>query len=343
MKKNLSINSRDFWVSSSIKEMSNPSSLQFLRDGVLFYEPILIKNLITNWKALKKWNFNYLNEICLNEYQINCTPNGLADSVINENNQSSFYYPAEINMKMNLFLDMLLNKNDEDVIPYLSQQNNNLMNYFPELIDDIETSLPLAIETFGTNLPEALNLWIGDERSVSSLHKDHFENMYAVISGEKIFTLFPPTDIAFLGESVYPTKRYQYVKKKGNNNDGDSNNGGDNFEEIHVATSRVRKEDLISTNEGCPSTELPWIGVDPEDPNAMTLQPSLKYASPIRVKVRAGEVLYIPSMWYHRVTQSCPTIAVNFWYEQQFNFRYVFYQLARSIADIPEKDQDKDE
>lgn len=29
-------------------------------------------------------------------------------------------------------------------------------------------------------LPEAVNLWIGDERSVTSWHKDPFENIYAV-------------------------------------------------------------------------------------------------------------------------------------------------------------------
>lgn len=34
--------------------------------------------------------------------------------------------------------------------------------------------------------PEAINLWIGDERSVTSFHKDHFENMYGVIRGTKV-------------------------------------------------------------------------------------------------------------------------------------------------------------
>lgn len=30
-----------------------------------------------------------------------------------------------------------------------------------------------------------MNLWIGDERSVSSLHKDHYENLYCVVTGHK--------------------------------------------------------------------------------------------------------------------------------------------------------------
>ena len=320
--------------------MNNPSPLEFLREGVLFYEPIVISNLINDWTAIDRWNFKYLKEKCQGEYSINVTPHGYADCVLEEQqqeeqkeekevkergekiNHSYFFYPSEVKMSMELFLEMISNPQRNDAVPYLSQQNNNLVNYFPELLEDIEPSLPLAIDAFGGTLPEALNLWIGDERSVSSLHKDHFENMYAVISGEKIFTLFPPTDIAFLGEAIYPTKRYHYVKNDGNNVSS-------------VVTTRIKKEDLISTSEGCPSYELPWIKVDPEDSNALNLQPSLKYATPIRVKVQAGEVLYIPSMWYHRVTQSCPTIAVNFWYEQQFNFRYVFYQLSRSITYPP--------
>ena len=47
--------------------------------------------------------------------------------------------------------------------------------------------------------------------------------------------------------------------------------------------------------------------------------------------MNAGEVLYIPSMWYHYVTQTCLTIAVNYWYDQRFDFRYVFYQTIRNI------------
>lgn len=41
----------------------------------------------------------------------------------------------------------------------------------------IDEKLALAVEAFG-NEPEATNLWIGDDRAVSSLHKDFYENMY---------------------------------------------------------------------------------------------------------------------------------------------------------------------
>lgn len=34
--------------------------------------------------------------------------------------------------------------------------------------------MELAVEAFG-NEPEAVNIWIGDERAVSTMHKDHYE------------------------------------------------------------------------------------------------------------------------------------------------------------------------
>jgi hypothetical protein len=54
-------------------------------------------------------------------------------------------------------------------------------------------------------------------------------------------------------------------------------------------------------------------------------------ASPVRCTLLPGEILYIPAMWYHRVSQSCLTIAVNYWVEQTFDFKFAFYQTARCL------------
>jgi hypothetical protein len=47
--------------------------------------------------------------------------------------------------------------------------------------------------------------------------------------------------------------------------------------------------------------------------------------------------LYIPAMWYHRVSQRTHTVSVNYWYEQRFDFRYVLYSLARRLAEAEGK------
>jgi peptidyl-lysine (3S)-dioxygenase / protease len=332
MKKH-SEDTKDFWIQNPLPTLHNPSPLEFMKGAMLSYHPVKIVGSIDHWNALTKWNWEYLKEKCQQQtYAVNITPNGLGDCVcLNERDDR-----LEVQMTMKLFLQMLLHENDneqeekededEDAIPYLSQQNNNLINSFPELLDDIECSLPLGDNVFGS-LPEAVNLWIGDERSISSLHKDHFENLYVVITGEKIFTLYPPTDIQFFGETIYPTKRYQYSKQhQGHPNEHEHH---ENNNPINI---RIKKSDLISTTDGCPSATLPWIGIDPLSPKALEQLPSLRYTSPIHVTVHAGEVLYIPAMWYHRVTQSCPTIAINYWYEQVFDYRYVMYQMSRRLA-----------
>eukprot|EP00954_Amorphochlora_amoebiformis_P008897 691023-Amorphochlora_amoeboformis.AAC.4 len=48
--------------------------------------------------------------------------------------------------------------------------------------------------------PDAVNIWVGDQRSVSSLHRDPYENIYCVIRGSKTFTLLPPSDAPYLAE-----------------------------------------------------------------------------------------------------------------------------------------------
>ena len=50
---------------------------------------------------------------------------------------------------------------------YLQSQNNNINQYFPELLKDIGKEIPWATEAFNDQ-PDAVNLWIGDGRAVSS-------------------------------------------------------------------------------------------------------------------------------------------------------------------------------
>lgn len=59
-------------------------------------------------------------------------------------------------------------------------------------------------------MPEAVNLWIGNEFSETSFHKDHYENLYAVITGEKHFLLLPPTDVHRMYIREYPAAQYEY-------------------------------------------------------------------------------------------------------------------------------------
>lgn len=144
--------------------------------------------------------------------------------------------------------------------------------------------LSFASECFGSK-PDAINFWAGPDDAVTSLHKDHYENIYAVIKGTKKFTLLPPTDAPWLYEQLYRTGTYQQRA------DGTF--------------------DIELTDE-----KRPWIPVDPGCPDPR--YPLFEKASPLEVTVSAGDVLYLPSLWYHKVEQRASpaeslTVAVNFW------------------------------
>lgn len=94
-------------------------------------------------------------------------------------------------------------------VAYLQEQNDCFRNEYFHLGEDCDDHIPWASEALGC-LPEAVNLWIGNECSVTSFHKDHYENLYAVISGEKHFVLLPPTDVRRMYIHQYPAAQYHY-------------------------------------------------------------------------------------------------------------------------------------
>lgn len=103
---------------------------------------------------------------------ISITPNGYADAIVSsEKNDKIIEYfvtPEEKLMTMNQFLDCLEFPSDDFTgICYLQKQNSNLTEDFPELLSDIEEEIEWASECF-RNKPDAVNLWIGDERAITS-------------------------------------------------------------------------------------------------------------------------------------------------------------------------------
>ena len=377
----LSEDTRDFWVDSRVPVLHKPTSARFLREAVCRYHPVLITGLIDDWPALQKWDKDYLiGATGDRKLNINLTTDGHGDCVKDVCRVSldkpldspqvlpHFVYPAEHDMTMKEFYELLESSKisstncdtGKQPIPYLSQQNDNLRQNMPELLKDIQTTLPLATEAFGSEASttaysldgdehsivsgalEAVNLWIGDERSVSSLHKDHYENMYAVVSGQKTFTLLPPTDAAFLAPYTKVYTSLRYAVRGANNVDANETSTPEQpqyqyFDNAQDAasyyTNQTNSSDLTThnstpqlelTNQGCPSETLEWISLDPEDSEVSTKYPLFHtHATPLRVTVLPGQVLYIPAMWYHRVSQKCLTVSVNYWFDQKFDFRYV--------------------
>jgi len=170
-------------------------------------------------------------------------------------------------------------------------------------------SLQWAQEAFDTP-PDAVNFWMGTNESVTSLHKDHYENIYCVIAGEKHFTLIPPVDYPYLYEKEYESATY--VEKNG--------------------------DFVIQPDE--PKQTVPWIPVDPDYPN-LEEYPLFTRAKPIKCVVKAGEILYLPSMYYHQVSQQEDNegrvIAINCWYDMKYGLNYAYHKFLEAVVSEKKK------
>ena len=185
----LSSESRD--LLGSIQRIKCPDSLEFFREYVSPCRPVVFTNLCKCWPAMKKWNYSYLkSKVGSKHVQIAVTPDGWADSVQND----IFQLPEERMIDFSKFIEIMEAKNsDEEEIFYLQRQNGCLTSDYPELASDVPKEIGFVSKALNKQ-PDAINLWIGGSKSISSLHRDPYENIYSVIKGKKIFKLFPPTD-----------------------------------------------------------------------------------------------------------------------------------------------------
>jgi len=170
--------------------------------------PVIFGNLASEWPASKKWDVHYFrSKIRDNLVQIAVLPDGLADAVV----EGKFQLPEERTMKFSDFLDII----SGDVLPddkgvyYLQRQNSCLTEEYQDLAIDVPKEIGLANLAFNSS-PDAINIWIGGQGSVSSLHRDPYENIYTVIRGTKIFKLFPPTARGKITYKEFPVVRYKY-------------------------------------------------------------------------------------------------------------------------------------
>lgn len=275
------------------------------------------KNIFSPYSLLLSFNISPNRETYgKKDVTVTVTPNGYADAITD----GHFVLPEEKLIPMEQFLQSL-EKPVADRVYYIQKQNSNLTEEFPELIGDSASEIQWASEVFGSK-PDAVNFWMGDERAITSskmlppdiraimsshiyetylgftVHKDPYENMYCVVSGHKDFILHPPTDQPWIPYADYPKAIYREV-------DGDL---------------------TIFPEEGC----VPWISIDPLNPD-FAKYPNYKKARQVCCRVQKGEMLYLPSLWFHHVRQSHGCIAVNYWYDMSYDIKYNYFEFVKDL------------
>nr|XP_045581536.1 bifunctional peptidase and (3S)-lysyl hydroxylase Jmjd7-like [Procambarus clarkii]XP_045581538.1 bifunctional peptidase and (3S)-lysyl hydroxylase Jmjd7-like [Procambarus clarkii]XP_045581539.1 bifunctional peptidase and (3S)-lysyl hydroxylase Jmjd7-like [Procambarus clarkii]XP_045581540.1 bifunctional peptidase and (3S)-lysyl hydroxylase Jmjd7-like [Procambarus clarkii]XP_045581541.1 bifunctional peptidase and (3S)-lysyl hydroxylase Jmjd7-like [Procambarus clarkii] len=299
----LSLAENDYHLSKQVPILDDvPTPLDLYRDWVAPNRPVIFRGAVREWPAIKKWSFKYLREKVGNkEVSVAVTPNGYADAPCS----GYFVMPEERSMKFGNFLNIMENPSIQPGVFYVQKQNSNFTMEFPEIICDAAPDIPWFTEALGRN-PDAVNFWMGDQRAVSSMHKDHYENIYCVISGYKDFILLPPTDLPWIPYKSYPAASYK---------------------EVTAGNFDIQE----NTNTG----SVPWICIDPLKPD-LKKYPQYRLASPVHCRVQAGDALYLPSLWYHHVRQSHACIAVNYWYDMEFDIKYNYYKLVQNLSWVTE-------
>lgn len=247
------------------------------------------------------------------------------------------------------------------MIYYLQSQNSNLTTTpLSPLLSDLPRHLPFARPVLGD--PEAVNIWIGASESVTCTHRDPYENLYLVLRGCKKFTLYPPVEELCLYAKKVRTGRH--VLDRNDEFEIVLDDDDDKDDDTH-APPLPSDNDVQDEDEGKGKSEgddddddggkIPWIPIDPDTidlvpPDTMASKyPYYRYSHPVTVTVWEGEILYLPSGWFHHVRQECgvwddgevaPCIAVNYWYDMDYEGeKYATREMLTRLVEAVRRDQ----
>ncbi|POR33997.1 Transcription factor jumonji/aspartyl beta-hydroxylase [Tolypocladium paradoxum] len=259
---------------SAVEELdSEPSPLEFMR-FVSRNAPFVVRGGASSWKAVQKWNSSYLRSALQGQtVNVAVTPYGNADSPTfsPKHDTAVLSKPHEESQPFDEFLTYVTRQETDPEFPsdsevrYAQTQNDNLRDEYLTLFPDAQKDIPFARIALQKS-PDAVNLWIGNSKSVTAAHKDNFENVFVQILGRKHFVLLPPLCHSCMNEKLLPPATY------------------------------VREGQGLSLHLDLGAEPVPFATWDPDDPQT-NATPLSGYARPLRVTLEPGDMLYLPAMW----------------------------------------------
>ncbi|KAI0398347.1 phospholipase A2 [Xylariaceae sp. FL0594] len=303
--------------SSRIDELNGePSPLEFMR-YVSRNTPFVVRGAACDWTATRTWDAAYLRStLAGHKVNVAVTPVGNADaSTADGDGRLVFAKPHEEDQDFGEFVDHLIQQEQgvtsqgSDEVRYAQTQNDNLRHEYITLFSQVEKTIPFARIALERD-PDAINLWIGNSRSVTALHRDNYENVYVQIAGRKHFVLLSPLFQPCVNEQDLLPATYIRHQDEGQAGKGERR-----------GASLVLRMDADVESEEAPA-KVPFATWDPDRPKERATAYS-HLADPIRVTLEPGDMLYLPAMWYHKVSQSSSEdgicVAVNYWYDMDFS------------------------
>uniref|UniRef100_A0A1I7VNN0 Acetyltransferase n=1 Tax=Loa loa TaxID=7209 RepID=A0A1I7VNN0_LOALO len=149
-------------------------------------KPVIIKGLVDQWPAFRKWNFSYFNEVI----GYRTVPIEIGSSYADNDWK-------QVLMTFRDFIEKFIECESSDGPGYLAQ--HRLFDQVPELLDDIIIPDYCAFGEDGIDNVD-MNIWIGPAGTVSPLHFDPKSNIFCQVVGRKFLRIVSAVET----ENVYP-------------------------------------------------------------------------------------------------------------------------------------------
>ena len=290
---------------------------EFRHDYLERNRPVILTDAVNNWPAFQTWNRSFFrSQYESSQIHVKLGVNGvfegpeqrsqwldaestkLPESILEqiEFPELVMARPGQVELNMNEIFDLFQNttrdpKLDNWISAYI--EYTRMSSHFEKLKKDAP-----QIDYFHELILKHQNIWIGDGQTLGKMHFDEYENALVMVKGSKQFIVYDPRNNYQLYEGHIPEARFSVTKSDTN---------------LPYTLKRSGLQE---------STSLVMSPVDILNPNYERF-PNFKSARPMNCTVGPGQMLFLPSYWWHEV-QSYPdsteplNVAVNFWYEPFF-------------------------
>ena len=166
-----------------LEGISPPSVDAFQRGYVVSRRPVILRGMIRDWPAMRRWSLDYLRTAYATTPVV--TLRAESGRVIMNSETGA----VEERLQLRDFIGALHTGANER---YLTSR----MSALPE---SLRRDAPLPLYCARARWHNS-NLWIGPAGTIACLHRDLADNLHAVVSGRKRFTLVAPRQSSL----VYP-------------------------------------------------------------------------------------------------------------------------------------------
>ncbi|KRX52707.1 JmjC domain-containing protein 7, partial [Trichinella sp. T9] len=269
-----------------------PNKQQFISEYLFRSKPVIFRKAVHHWHAFRKWTWDFFMQSYGDvNVHVKLSPTVEFEGVENKTlwNSANFTIPAAIQqaldnadlvtvrpagveMKFKDFLNLMNEKTNTTNKLFAYLEYTSMRSYFAGLENDVN-EMPFVKNMLNLN---HLNIWMSDGNTLGKLHFDEYDNFLCQIRGKKQLILFDPHQSYRLYEGHILEAMFTY------------RNG------------TFHRDRLLK------STSMTMSPVDITLPDFEKF-PLAKNAVPLNCTISEGDVLFLPSFWWHEV-QSYPSM-----------------------------------